>query len=243
MTEKNIPKFVKLKHPDTGEICIYPFPFKQKHFDDALRYEAKPTNVFVCAYPKCGTTWMQNMVWLIIHGGESVPGYMRHSIPMLELDGSDFVNSMDDSVHPRIIKTHLPLKFVPQHREAKYIYVARNPKDAMVSYYYHTKGFRDVYDCCDVNFDGLFDIYIQGEVEWGSYFSHMTDWYKLRDNPNVLFVLYENMKKTQKTLCCKLQDFWGRSMRMCCLLMEVSGSMKCWKKVVSKKCKVNRTCG
>jgi len=210
MTEKNIPKFVKLKHPDTGDICFYPFSCNQKHFDDALRYEAKPTNVFVCAYLKCGTTWTQNIVWLILHGGESIPGNMRQSIPMLELDGSDFVNSIDDSVHPRIIKTHLPLKFVPQHREAKYIYVARNPKDAMVSYYYHTKGFRDVYDCCDVNFDGLFDLYIQGEIEFGSHFSHMTDWYKLRDNPNVLFMLYENIKKDTKNAVLQIARFLGK---------------------------------
>ena len=43
---------------------------------------------------------------------------------------------------PRIIKSHLPLKYLSDDlNNAKVIFVARNLKDACVSFYYHLKLF------------------------------------------------------------------------------------------------------
>ena len=46
---------------------------------------------------------------------------------------------LKDQDERRFIKTHLPLSLLPPSllSTAKVIYVARNPKDAMVSFYYH----------------------------------------------------------------------------------------------------------
>jgi len=46
---------------------------------------------------------------------------------------------------PRILKSHSPYHMMagglPHTSPAKYIYIARNPKDTAVSYYYHVSGF------------------------------------------------------------------------------------------------------
>jgi len=46
---------------------------------------------------------------------------------------------------PRIFKSHNPYHMmaggVPHTSPAKYIYIARNPKDTAVSFYYHMCGF------------------------------------------------------------------------------------------------------
>lgn len=50
--------------------------------------------------------------------------------------GYEFIAKYDS---PRVIKTHLPLSLLPasvRSQKAKIIYVARNPKDVAISYYY-----------------------------------------------------------------------------------------------------------
>lgn len=39
---------------------------------------------------------------------------------------------------PGAIKTHLSFNHVPFSPKAKYVYAIRNPKDCVVSFYYHT---------------------------------------------------------------------------------------------------------
>ena len=59
--------------------------------------------------------------------------------PHLEEVGSDFVrNEATVANGYRLIKTHFPYELTPRSSKAKYIYVARNPKDCVVSFYHHT---------------------------------------------------------------------------------------------------------
>jgi hypothetical protein len=59
--------------------------------------------------------------------------------PHLEEMGKDFVREKATIAGGyRLIKTHFPYKLTPQNPNAKYIYVARNPKDCVVSFYHHT---------------------------------------------------------------------------------------------------------
>lgn len=60
----------------------------------------------------------------------------------ISVPGYEFIPNIDS---PRFIKTHLPFSLMPpsvMNKQAKVIYVARNPKDVMVSYYYLSRSFR-----------------------------------------------------------------------------------------------------
>jgi Sulfotransferase domain len=48
----------------------------------------------------------------------------------------DFIASLPS---PRFIKTHLPFSYLPENLldTCKVVYVARNPKDVVVSWFYH----------------------------------------------------------------------------------------------------------
>lgn len=76
---------------------------------------------------------------------------------------------------PGIIKTHLPCGRAPWSDNAKYIFVARNPKDCCVSYYHHYKG----HDFTG-SFDEYFEMFIGGNVNFGDYFDHLMGWYEYR---------------------------------------------------------------
>jgi hypothetical protein len=67
-------------------------------------------------------------------------------IETLAVPGYEFFAAMQQR---RFIKTHLPFKLLPKsigEKRAKVVYVARNPKDVVVSYYhlnrlYRTQGY------------------------------------------------------------------------------------------------------
>ena len=206
---KSEPKFCELIYRPTGKKLFVPAPIKQSIIDSASKYQAKSSDIFACAYSKCGTTWLQNIVWLIVHNGESINGSMRESIPMLEFDGCEGVEAIDDSVYPRIIKTHFPYSMTPQNPNAKYVYITRNPKDTVVSYHFHVKGYIQLFDSPDVTISNVFSLFVAGKVEFNSYFDHVAEWYSKRNEANVLFLLYEDLKRDLKSNVIKIAKFLG----------------------------------
>ena len=64
------------------------------------------------------------------------------------------LEAIDTMPSPRVIKSHLPFYLLPPNflDTCKVVYVARNPKDVIVSFYYHHKlmkmeGFSGAVDC------------------------------------------------------------------------------------------------
>ena len=182
--------------------------FPVQGFESALQYRARPGDIFISTYPKCGTTWVQHIVYLILHGGEPLPAgrSMTEEFPHLEEVGSDFVAALAER---RCIKTHLPFAMTPQHPEASYVYVARNPFDCAVSFYHHTRGFVKHYDFAGGSFDDFFECFLAGEVDFGDYFDNLLPWYAHRHDDNVLFLTYESMKAESASAMVAIGRFLG----------------------------------
>ena len=87
--------------------------------------------------------------------------------------------------------------------DCRYIYVARNGKDVAVSYYYYHKshmGFGQ-------GFNEFFSRYISGKVGYGSWFTHVKEWWQHRNDPNVLFLTYEEMTEDLEAAIRKISAF------------------------------------
>ena len=185
-----------------------PLGFPVAGFASALSYHARPNDIFIATYPKCGTTWVQYIVYLLLHDGEplSADRLLGDAIPHLEEVGKDAVEGLPD---PRAIKTHLPFAMTPAHPDARYIYVARNPFDCVVSFYHHTRGFAQHYDFGAGTFDDYFECFLAGEVDFGDYFDHLGSWYERRDDRNVLFLIFETMKDDPNQVVVEIAEFLG----------------------------------
>ena len=185
-----------------------PMGFPVAGFASGQQYEPGAGDLFVTTYPKCGTTWMQYIVLLITRRGRplSAGENVNDVFPHLEEVGKDVVAALPQ---PRLIKTHLPFARTPWSREAKYIYVARNPFDCAVSFYYHTRGFVRHYDFADGTFADFFECFVAGEVDFGDYFDHLLSWQPHTDQPNVLFETYEAMLAEPRAAIIRVGEFIG----------------------------------
>ena len=56
-----------------------------------------------------------------------------------------------------------------KNRDSK-IFLARSPKDCLVSFYYHTLGFDQYYNFKDGKFNDFFKLFVKGECDYGNYF-------------------------------------------------------------------------
>jgi hypothetical protein len=179
---------------------------------DALRsaFEFSPRSgdVVLATYPKCGTTWMQHILYMLHNGGNEIAGdaSVRELVPHLEEMGADFVRDLPE---PRLIKTHLARSAKLFNADARYVLVFRNPFDCAVSFYHHTRGFTQHYDFADGRFEEFLEVFNAGEVDFGDYFDHAVSWLDVAHAANVHFTTYERLHANLEQEIARLGAFLG----------------------------------
>lgn len=101
---------------------------------DAL--ELRDGDIVISAPSKCGMTWTQRLVSLLVFDGPDMPGPMSTVSPWLDQTIrpiADVVADLDAQRHRRFIKTHTPLDGLVLDDRVTYIGVGRDPRDAAVS--------------------------------------------------------------------------------------------------------------
>jgi hypothetical protein len=152
-----------------------------------LEFVPRPDDVFIVTYPRSGTTWMQMILYqLTTDGGMNFP-HIYEYCPWFERSSRSGLG-FEGRPSPRLFKSHLTYRKIPKG-PCKYIYVARNGKDVAVSYHHLYRshcGFEGT-------FPEFFDRFLRGKVEFGSWFAHIRGWWLHRNDPNVLFLRYEDL--------------------------------------------------
>lgn len=194
-------------------------------------------DVIICSYPKSGTTWVSEIVSLLLSGGdlgkvEEKPLHER--VPWLEMD-NDYVwvrafwlwqivaktlglsktgaeEEKEQQQHQRrVLFTHLPLELLPANLlegPAKLVYVARNPKDNAVSFFHFHQMARFLGQQRMEWADWL-SLYTAGDVYCGDWFKHVQAFHGLaKEKPErLLFLKYEELKMDLGAQIQRIADF------------------------------------
>ncbi|KAM6984961.1 sulfotransferase 6B1-like [Aplochiton taeniatus] len=157
--------------------------------------EARPEDVLLVAYPKCGFNWMVAVLRKIIDAAIGLKEKIKMP-PLIEFFSPDIQKGLTDAPSPRLLGTHfhrdnIPASFIT--KKTKVLVVFRNPKDTVVSYYHFTNN--NPFLPTAKSWDSFFADFMSGEVAWGSYFDHALAWDKHMDDPNVMIVTFEELKE------------------------------------------------
>ena len=190
-------------------------------------WKVREDDVYVLTFAKNGTTWTQELVWLLqndcnfeqaktITLNERFP-FMDFPV-LLDFDKEllppflqgDILKSVEDMPSPRFMKSHLRLCLLPDDliEKSKVVICLRNPKDTVVSYYHHEKLLKS--HGYTGEFPTYFDLFMDNLVIYSPYFEYVKEAWERRNHPNVCLLFFEDMKKDLATNVKKLAKFFGK---------------------------------
>uniref|UniRef100_A0A182SD33 Sulfotransferase domain-containing protein n=1 Tax=Anopheles maculatus TaxID=74869 RepID=A0A182SD33_9DIPT len=176
-------------------------------------------DLWIVTAPKCGTTWTQEMMWLL----DNDLNYQKASeinlidrsiflefctlIPAFDKDTITLVEQM---ARPRHIKSHLPMALLPKQLwtiRPRIVYCARNPKDMVTSFYHHYRHIHAYVGSKETFLEAI----LQDAVMYQPQIPHTLDFWSIRNEPNVLFLHFEEMKRNMANVLERACKFLGKS--------------------------------
>lgn len=195
-------------------------------------YQPRESDVVIATYAKCGTTWTQRIVsMLVFQSAAPRPVWESSPWPDMRLFGpiEDELARAEAQTHRRFFKTHLPLEALPIYAGVKFIHVARDGRDAAMSFHNHLSHFTpatltdlDAISRGDPKFgddyprvpsdpaaffsDWVADGGGQGD-DGASFFCMENSYWAERTNKNVLLVHYNDLKADRDAEMRRIADF------------------------------------
>jgi Sulfotransferase domain len=192
---------------------------------------ARDGDVWIAVPVKSGTNWMMNIVHQLHTGGDtnfdSIYGVVAWP-EFVERPGQNPQEVVDriaamPTTQRRAFKTHagppeLPFAKVGSGKDVKYIVVARNPEEVLVSFKLfldqHTDAFYDLWKVPRAamtrpDFATWYrEVAVPKEMQ-GVSFGPIAAWWPLRHEKNVLFMHFADMKRDLLGATRKVADFLG----------------------------------
>ncbi|XP_027144481.1 cytosolic sulfotransferase 3 isoform X2 [Larimichthys crocea] len=164
-------------------------------------FQARPNDIIIASYPKAGSTWLSYILDLLYFGSETTHIFR----------GTEMLDKLPTS--PRLIRTHLPVQLMPNsfwEQNCKVVYVARNAKDSVVSYFHFqrmTLMFPEPEE-----WSRYLQRFMKGKMVFGSWYDHVNGWWKKKQSYSKLhFMFYEDMIEDIGREMDKLCSFLGLS--------------------------------
>lgn len=188
--------------------------YQSHHFDSTIwnDFKFRDGDIVISTYAKSGTTWMQQIVsQILFNGQENLPTadmspWLDMRVPPKEVK----LPMVEQQTHRRFLKTHLPVDAIVFSPKAKYIYIGRDGRDVVWSFYNHHVNANETYYQA-VNdtpgrvgppferpADNVVD-YFRGwlardGLPYWPFWENIRTWWEIRHLPNVHFIHFSDLK-------------------------------------------------
>ena len=139
-------------------------------------------DVFLVGFPKSGNTWMQNLVAGVLYG--ILPEYAPGSLIQELVPDVHYKTHYQRHGHTICFKSH----FLPRPEYRRVIYIIRDGRDALVSFWHYHKAVTGE----EIHFDRLVEMPV---YEFGTWPEHVTSWLRNPYGANMITVRYEDLKR------------------------------------------------
>ena len=150
------------------------------------------SDIFLVGFPKSGNTWMQNLVGGLLYGMDT--RFLTDQLTQVLVPNVHSVSSYKRLSNPTCFKSH----FLPRPEYRRVVYLVRDGRDAMVSYYHMLKAVQN-------QTASMSEMVSRGEGVFPcKWHEHVRQW---RSNPfdaEILTIRYEDL---QVNPLCELKRF------------------------------------
>jgi aryl sulfotransferase len=187
----------------------------RNHTVDSRRWRAfefRGDDIIVGTWARSGTTWVQQIIGQLIFGPvtelpvcDISPWVETRAYPLGKM-----LALLSAQEHRRFLKTHLPVDALVHSGRAKYIYIGRDGRDVLWSWFTHHHAMTDfAYDVTECvpgrvgpplgrpieDFRRYFHEWLvrDGFPLW-SFWQNVESWWRARELPNVLLLHFNNLK-------------------------------------------------
>jgi hypothetical protein len=215
-------KFISEEHGYAYELVngiVYP-PFMRAECvaQAQAEFQLRDSDIVVATYPKCGTTWLQQILLLLAADGDVKRiGDPMVTSPWIEAEACRAgLAALEAYADPRVLKTHAPAHMVPwkgglegANHKTKIVVVCRNMFDAAVSMFHHSRDV-PVFEYTG-DWNHFFGLFLAGQVEHGSFWDWQDGWWKahLEHPAQIMWITYEDLSKNLEHGIRRIADFVG----------------------------------
>lgn len=195
------------------------------------QWRPRKGDVIVCTAPKCGTTWTQMIVALLIHGPNLPQPLTRLSrwLDRVSEPIASVIAEFEAQDFRRVVKTHSPLDGLPYWEEVDYVVCGRDPRDAFLSTFDHMANVSDATiaearkravrseEFVPIDYNRMFRMWLTTPSQpWvadgyplGSVLYHADSFWSWRKLPNIHFQHYADLRRDLDREMRRLAAFLG----------------------------------
>jgi hypothetical protein len=162
-------------------------------------------DTFLVSYPRSGNTWTRFLVANLLRPQEAASfATIERVVPDAEAQSSRYMRGI---ASPRMIKSHS--YFDPRY--PRVIYIVRDPRDVVLSYYDFSRKYRQIEDSYPL--ERYIGDFVTGHLisaDWGTWGENVASWVFARAaRPGFLLLRYEDMQAHPERELTRIAKFLG----------------------------------